>query len=216
MKAKQIKLLIGLGISSVVVLITVGNGCSKRNVFNSSSTSGGTNLSSSAPAVDQSEPVNPNVKTVSLAYSKSFLDQVSSCVGLKAPSDNTVRVYKAKSPSLSTYGLAGSLTAPQLMSTVNIVGEVCNDLIQQEKSAVTPHMFVNWNLKSSAASKSLPAQQDINDAISRLALSCWQKSPSNEELLELQSLALQDAPTREISALMLCTAVLASFQTLAN
>jgi hypothetical protein len=152
---------------------------------------------------------------VSVSYAKQMLDQVTSCAGVKKASDNTIRVYQQKSGAVSLYGDAGSVTAPMMMATTNIVAEVCNDLIQQEKT-MAPHIFVNWALNSQAMSKTLPTNADISDAVSRLALSCWQKAPSNEELTNMLDLAVTDAPTREQSALMVCTAVLSSLKTLLN
>ena len=211
---KKVKILLALGATCSLVLITVGNGCSKRMALETDAGSTST-ASSSSPSLP-GEIINPNVKTVSVAYSKSFLDQVSSCVGLKSPSDATQRAYQDKAATLSTYGLAGSITAPQLMSTINIVAEVCNDLIQQEKAVASPHIFVNWDLKNSSMSTSLPSNGDIADAVSRLALSCWQNPPSAAQVSDLVGLASLDGPSRENSALMVCTAVLGSLGTLVN
>jgi len=212
--SKKIKILAAIAVTGTLVLITVGNGCSKRNAFDTgfSSTALGGNAASST---DQGEVIDPSVKMVSVAYAKQMLDQVTSCAGVKKASDNTVRVYQQKSGAISLYGDAGSVTAPMMMATTNIVAEVCNDLIQQEKT-MTPHIFVNWNLAASAASKTLPTNADISDAVSRLALSCWQKAPTNTEVNSMLDLALTDAPTREQSALMVCTAVLSSLKTLLN
>ena len=215
MKAKQFKILLAVAVSATLVLITVGNGCSKRNEFTAASLSGSGSNTSSGSA-DQGEVIVPGVKMVSVVYAKQMLDQVTSCVGLLKPSDNTIRVYQAKSGAISLYGDASSVTAPMLMAATSIAAEVCNDLIQQEKLSATPHIFVNWNLNSAAASTSLPANGDISNAISRMGLSCWQKAPDNNEINALVSLAVTESPTRENSALMLCTAMLSSLKTLLN
>jgi hypothetical protein len=214
MISKKIKILAAVAVTGTFVLVTVGNGCSKRNAFEtgfSSAVLGG----NAASSTDQGEVIDPNVKMVSVTYAKQMLDQVTSCAGLQKPSDDTIRVYQQKSGAISLYGDAGSVTAPMMMATTSIVAEVCNDLIQQEKK-MTPHIFVNWNLAGAATSKALPLKADMADAASRLALSCWQKAPSNEEMTTLLDLALTDAPTREQSALMLCTSVLSSLNALLN
>jgi hypothetical protein len=212
--SKKIKILAAIALGGTVVLVTVGNGCSKRSAFDTGFTGSSVagNAASSAPT---EEVIDPNVKMVSVSYAKQMLDQVTSCAGVKKASDNTIRVYQQKSGAVSLYGDAGSVTAPMMMATTNIVAEVCNDLIQQEKT-MAPHIFVNWSLNSQAMSKTLPTNADISDAVSRLALSCWQKAPSNEELTNMLDLAVTDAPTREQSALMVCTAVLSSLKTLLN
>jgi hypothetical protein len=216
MNNKQIRILLSFVAGGTALLITVGNGCSNRSDLNSLMGSSSSNSNNSSGAGDGTEPIKPGVKMVSVVYAKQMLDQVTSCVGLKKPSDSTIRVYQQKSGAISLYGDAASVTAPMMMAATSIVAEVCNDLIQQEKAAVSPHIFVNWNLRASAASTSLPANRDINDAVSRIALSCWQKAPSNQEMIEIVDLAVTENPTRESSALMLCTAMLSSLKTLLN
>ncbi len=213
MKNKKLKLLVAIALGSTVMLVTVGNGCSKRDAFNS--------LSSVAPALNTvsssgEEVIDPTVKMVSVVYAKQMLEQLTSCVGLEKPSDATIRVYQQKSGAVSLYGDAGSVTAPMMMATTSIAAEVCNDLIQQEKR-VTPHIFVGWALNSSAASSvSGVSSRDITDAISRLSLACWQKAPTNQETNDILALANFESPSRENSALMVCTAILSSLKTILN
>lgn len=218
MKIQKVKILIAIALGSTAMLITVGNGCSKRDAFNSLSSLAptATNTISSA----QEEVIDPTVKMVSVVYAKQMLDQVTSCIGLQSPSDDTVRVYQQKSGAVSLYGDAGSVTAPMMMATTSIVAEVCNDLIKQESadsaSGKGAHIFVNWALNTSGASTSLPSNSDITNAVSRMALSCWQKPATNAELSTMLDLAITGSPTRNMSALMLCTAMLSSLNTLLN
>jgi len=213
MKLQKVKILIAVAVGGTVMLVTVGNGCSKRDAFQS--------LSSTVAPINNTlgasteEAIDPTVKMVSVVYAKQMLDQVTSCVGLAKPSDATIRVYQQKSGAISLYGDAGSVTAPMMMATTSIAAEVCNDLIQQEKSRA-PHMFVNWGLNSSPTSTTLPSNGVLSDTISRMALSCWQRQPTNTEVSDILELAVFGSPTRENSALMVCTAMLSSLKTLLN
>lgn len=219
MKLHKLKILAVIALGSTVMLVTVGNGCSKREAFNS--------LSSMASPVNNTlnatteEAIDPTVKMVSVVYAKQMLDQVTSCIGLGKPSDDTIRVYQQKSGAISLYGDAGSVTAPMMMATTSIVAEVCDDLIGQEELASRAggkgaHIFLNWQLDSQRQSSSLPLDRDITDAISRIALSCWQKPPTVEETNLILDLAKTGSPTREKSALLICTAMLSSLKTLLN
>lgn len=219
MKLQKLKVLAAIAMGSTALLITVGNGCSKRDAFNS--------LSSIAAPVNNTlgasteEAIDPTVKMVSVVYAKQMLDQVTSCIGLQKPSDDTIRVYQQKSGAISLYGDAGSVTAPMMMATTSIVAEVCDDLIDQEEresgaGGKGAHVFLNWQMESQRLSTVLPYDRDMSDAISRIALSCWQKPPTIEEMNVLLDLAKSGAPTREKSALMICTAMLSSLKTLLN
>lgn len=213
MKSHKVKLLIAIALSSTVMLVTVGNGCSKRDAFNSLSSVAAPSLNTVSSTGE--EVIDPTVKMVSVVYAKQMLDQLTSCVGLEKPSDATIRTYQQKGGAVSLYGDAGSVTAPMMMATTSIAAEICNDLVGQE-IAKGPHVFLNWNLNTMADATNLPANRDITDAVSRLGLSCWQRAPTNEEMTAMVDLAMYAAPTRRYSAIMVCTAMLSSLKTLLN
>lgn len=215
MKAKKISILVATALGLIGLLVTVGNGCSKRGEFqtnmSSTSASSGNNGSSSTPT---DPDYIPGAKTVSVVYAKQALDQLTSCAGVIAPSDDTIRMYDAKKSSISAYGDANSVTAPMMMAVANISGEICDDLIDQEVTG-TPRIFQGWNLGST----SKPSDVLVGDSISRLALSCWQKNVNETErtaILSLVSSVPSGTGAARKQALLLCTAMLSSLNSLLN
>lgn len=218
MKTNKIKIIVGVALGLIALLITVGNGCSKRadleSAMSSSSSNGGSNDTSSS---ETPSDFIPGAKTASVVYARQALDQLTACAGVVAPSDATMRMYTSKSTSISAYGDAISVTAPMMMAIANISGEICNDLINQEIAAgANARIFVGWDLNSNTT----PAANNTANAISRLALSCWQTQDSAEEraaILDLlASVQSGDAGASRKQAVMLCTAVLSSLKSLLN
>lgn len=216
MKARNVKILIGLGAGITAVLVTVGNGCSQRSSMSSqmSSIAGGTNGTSSTGGSTTPTFV-AGVKTVSVLYQKQMLDQLTACAGVESPSDATLLMYESKKGAISTYGTASSITAPMMMAVTNIAGEICNDLVNQEKNPAKTRVFVNWTLGGTNP----PQGATLSDAVSRLSMACWQKLPSMAEtnaIVDLISTVPSGAGATDKSALLLCTAVLSSLNSLLN
>lgn len=215
MKAKQIKILLGTAVGLIVMLVTVGNGCSKHASFETNMSSiantGDNNPSGAGPT--EGDDFIPGAKTASVVYAKQALDQLTSCAGVAVPSDETNRMYEAKQSSISAYGDANSVTAPMMMAITNISGEICNDLLKQEDTA--KRIFVGWNLAGTSA----PAASLVGDSISRMAISCWQKNESSFErdtVMRLVASIPDGAGASRKKALVLCTAMLSSLNSLLN
>lgn len=196
--------------------LSIGNGCSQQytNRGTSLENSTGANAPTSAPGTDI--PVIPGARTVSLAYSKQVLDQLSSCTGLAVPSDKTTAMYEQKQGAISTYGYVNTVTSPMMMAVTSIAGEICNDLIDQEISK-GPRLFVGYNFTAAA----LPNSAQLADSVSRIALSCWQRNESDQErqaILDMinSSVGVTEAMAGRKSALMICTAMLSSLDSLLN
>lgn len=203
------------------VILSVGNGCSKS--FTSSPSTGsnatgggvdGAGGGGSGGADDMT--VIPGARTVSIVYAKQVMDQLSSCSGLSAPSAATMTMYEQKKGAISTYGSAGSVTAPMMMAVTSIAGEICNDLINQE-TKLGERLFVGFNMTANT----LPGDAQLSDTITRLSLSCWQRNESSGErqaLLGLinSSIRSGEANASRKAALMLCTSMLSSLDALLN
>lgn len=215
MKAKKVSILVASALGLVGLLVTVGNGCSKRNGFetNMSSTAASSGGSTSTGTTTDPDFI-PGAKTVSVVYAKQALDQLTSCSGVIAPSDDTLRMYDSKKSSISAYGDANSVTAPMMMAITNISGEICDDLIDQEIKGPS-RIFVGWNLSADAK----PSLNLAGDSISRLAISCWQKNESAVErqaVLDLIASVPAGTGAARKQALLLCTAMLSSLNSLLN
>lgn len=199
------------------VVLSVGNGCSKS--FTTTSVTGdGTNNAAGTGGTTPTDgvPVIPGAKTVSLVYSKQVVDQLAACSGLATPSGATMQMYEAKKGAISTYGTANTVTAPMMMAVASIAGEICNDLINQEVSSGQQRLFVGYNMSSNA----VPSSAVIQDSVTRLSLSCWNRMPSqNENDLIMgmigSSVNAENSAARK-TALMVCTSMLSSLDALLN
>lgn len=216
MKAKA-KIMISVITSVVAVIVFFGNGCG-RGFFP-------VNQKDQAPTVDttttQSDTASntdviPGAKTVSVVYSKQALDQLSSCAGVEVPSDATINMYESKKGAISVYGTAETITSPMMMAVVSVSGELCNDLINQERSPDKQRIFKGWDFTSNT----LPSAGMIDASITRLALSCWDRQEYSAERTVVQDVVYSvtngEAKASEKAALMLCTTMLSSLNSLLN
>lgn len=207
-----------LAIASVIslvgsILVFMGNGCSGQfQVDSSSGTPGGGPGVAANPGSDID--IVPGTKTVSVVYSQQALDQLSSCAGISTPSDATLKIYESHKGAISVYGTAETITSPMMMAIVSVSGELCNDLINQETGM--QRIFKGWNL----AANNLPSTGTLNEAITRMALSCWQRPETSEErqliLDGVFSVAEGEAQAGRKAALMLCTSMLSSLNSILN
>lgn len=218
---KNMSLLVLIVIIGGAVL-SIGNGCSQS--LNSASSgvgsSGGSSADNTGTAQSDTEstdiPIINGAKTVSIAYSKQIVDQLSSCVGLAQPSDATLAMYEQKKGAVSTYGYANTVTSPMMMAVTSIAGEICNDLINQEVKTGA-RIFSGFDMSSN----NLPNASLISDSISRMALSCWQRretSVERELVLNMvqSSVVTTEASAARKSALLVCTSMLSSLDSLLN
>lgn len=217
---KHMSLLVLIVIIGGLVL-SIGNGCSQSLNSASSGVSannGATDNSGSAQSDSASTdiPIINGAKTVSIAYSKQIVDQLSSCVGLAQPSDATLAMYEQKKGAVSTYGYANTVTSPMMMAVTSIAGEICNDLVNQEVKTGA-RIFSGFDMSSN----NLPNASLISDSISRMALSCWQRRETSVErelvlnMVQASVVATENSAARK-SALLVCTSMLSSLDSLLN
>lgn len=220
MKKYKPKLLLVFSIFFVTgVLAYVGNGCSRSQ---SAGATDGASLSSpvvpagGGSAGSDDIPVIPGARTVSLVYSKQVVDQLSACSGLALPSERTMAMYEQKKGAISTYGAANTVTGPMMIAVASIAGEICNDLIEQEAN-LGARLFNGYAM----AGNILPNSSQLSDTITKLALSCWQRNESSTErqmILNMvsSSVGAGEALAARKSALMICTSMLSSLDSLLN
>jgi hypothetical protein len=214
------KLLSIVSIASIVgsLLVFVGNGCGGQFQTSENASlnpSGGPDPGSLMSGADEDSDFVLGEKTASVIYSQQALDQLAACLGVEVPSDPTLRMYDSKRGQISVYGTAETITSPMMMGVISTAGELCNDLINQENASGL-RIFKGWNLSSN----NVPATGDVNDAITRLALSCWQRPETATErdmvLDAVTSVSNGDPMASKQSALILCTSMLASLNSLLN
>ena len=214
MNHRQIrKVIVALGTVTGMVFL-LGQGCSGQfaSVTGDSSSS---STSSDAGAGAPTGPVyNPNTQTLALVYGKQILDHYDSCIGSGTPTDRTLQMYSSKQGTVSANGNVSTLNGPMLMAATSIAGEICEDLILQEKT--TPRIFIGFDF----ASMTLPTTGNLQDAIRRIARSCWSR---NEDTTESQLLmnavsssfgTASEANKTHDAALFMCTTMLGSLDSL--
>lgn len=218
MISKKLRNIIIVSLSMGGLLAVVGNGCSKGLVSNLGSITGSNSNTGDIGATSENPEivVIPGAKTASLVYSKQVLDHLTSCAGVIQPSERSISVYEQKKGSISTYGTVNTVTAPMMMAISSIASEVCQDVIEQE-AKVGARVFVGFDMSSS----NVVSTSILSDAMRRLALSCWQRPEDADEANTLLSLIQMSIPANEPmaqkkSALMLCTSMLSSLESLLN
>lgn len=218
-------LIFGICIATAGLLVTQGQGCSGQVASNSMLSSAGTSGNNTGttstglgvePVPSDDIPVLPNSKTVSIVYSKQILEQMSTCLGVK-PTDRTIAMYDNKKGAISVYGTANTVTSPMMMAILSISGEICQDLILQEATMAAKRIFKDIDLNANV----LPTDALLKNAISRLALSCWQRKETAADVQSLsdmvaQSVAATESQAGRKAALMVCTSMLSSLDALTN
>jgi hypothetical protein len=207
-------------VGSALLITGLGQGCSKWSLVDLNSESG-----SAAPAslVADDPSIAANTLSIGLVYGKQILDNFTGCLGSGIPSQRTLNVYEAKQGSISEDGAVGTVTAPMLMATASIAGEVCMDLINQERglSLNARRIFTGIDF----ASNSVPAQGLMQDAARRIARSCWDRDEESAEadvILQSVNSAFSSAPTAAVATpvaqdamLFLCTSMMSSLEAIA-
>jgi hypothetical protein len=210
-KKQLIARIASIVMTGAVIIVGLGQGCGKFTAMSSDSSSGS---AQNSEATSDDPGIQPNTETVALVYGKQVLDHYSSCLGSGIPSDRTLGVYSSKAGTISETGAVSTLTAPMLMAATSIAGEVCEDLLTHEKTA--PRIFIGVNLMSTT----LPAQGPLQDAMRRIARSCWSRDEDPAEadiILGAVNSAFQGASGANIAhdaALFMCTSMLGSLDSL--
>ena len=198
--------------AGLLVVVSLGNGCSNNFKSINDAGSGGVDTAGSGQEGDN---IIPGTKTAVLVDSNRVLSHLSTCAGVASPSDITNAVYENKKSSISSSGAANTVTAPMMMAIANISGEVCNDLINQEQAS-GGRIFTNVDFGANV----MPTSPVLTDAITRLSLSCWQRQPSSSEISTLLTMTDSIGATEQQAArkasLMICTAMLTSLDALLN
>ncbi|MEZ0391670.1 MAG: hypothetical protein ACAH59_05610 [Pseudobdellovibrionaceae bacterium] len=196
--------------SGALIILGLGQGCGRWELVDMKSVGGEFSLAS-----EDDPTLLPDTKTVATVYSKQILDHYTTCLGSGLPSDRTLQMYAAKAGTVSETGAVKTVTAPMLMASASIAGEVCRDLIDAERSG-TPRIFIGYNLTSTT----LPADTALRDVLSRISRSCWSRDADSAEA-DIVLGALHSsfgnanaANTAHDAALFMCTSMLASLDTL--
>ncbi len=191
--------------SGALLIVGMGQGCGKLTAISDS----GDSAANSSGSSSDDPSIIPNTQTLALVYGKQVLDQFSNCIGAGIPTDRAIGMYEAKKGTISETGYATTVTAPMLMAVVSIAAEVCQDLIEQEKLA--PRIFIGFDWSSNM----LPADGSMQDAVRRIARSCWSRDEEQEEADLVLGNIKASYPAASVNqsqeaALFMCTSMLSS------
>lgn len=110
--------------------------------------------------------------------------------------------------NLSSEGRPESMSAPMLMATTQLAGDICSDLIEYEK-AQGLRFFNGFDLET----KSIPGEPPLTETIDLFARSCWGRSAKGEEksyiLTEMSKTTLANNKGKS-AAFFICTIMLSS------
>ncbi len=159
----------------------------------------------------------PNTKTASIQRASRVLDNLVSCLGTGEPSNDARDAWQNNRGTISEEGLANSMTQPMAKALVSISAEVCDDLMNQERSLDVDQrrIFLEIDFDNGGVARS-----DLGLAAKRLARSCWGRNATDDELGMIISnidsnfsSGEDNRDTTRLKAVYLCTAMAASFST---
>lgn len=203
--------MIQLMIMAVVLIITLmGCGQPKSITARLNSTSG----TVVDPTTGETLKVVPT-KVTAIISQRQFLPSFQKCLGLQDSelSSRSINSLTESKTSFSLDGNAKSISAPMMMSAVKVAGELCQDVINTEVNNSQRKYFAGFNLGGNANNQIY----DLSGSIQKFASNCWGRSATSDEI----SIITNNMNTVNLSnskdinaALFLCTAVLASSQSL--
>lgn len=155
-------------------------------------------------------------QAVAVNYSENILDAMLQMTGVAKPSSATLNSYRDKQTKISETGKAEAVTAPMWMSVTNLAGDVCLDLVNQEKSlkADERRIFPKVDFSKGPSNVSADAKDDV---IRRMARSFWGRNETPQEKTIIRAAidqafsgAEDKGAQTEASMLFTCSAMLAS------
>lgn len=164
--------------------------------------------------------IHEDTKPVTVAYSENILMSMQSQTGLQTVTARTITANTSAKAKISEDGKADSVNAPMWMAVTNLAGEVCFDLVTDEKAktATARRFFTSVDFTRAPASLSVDGKSDL---VRRMARNFWGRNETlAEKTLILQSLdaaiadarrnGANDAAEMEDTLIYTCTAMLSS------
>lgn len=136
------------------------------------------------------------------------------CLGLSNAqvSATTVAAYNGATSSLSLEGNPQDLNSAMLLAVTKVASEMCNDLINVEKTVATRNYFSGFTL-SGSGDGSQPFDQ--NKTLNKFSNACWGRDVTAEERQLFETKFTAGTITKDAKgALLLCTTMLSSAEAL--
>lgn len=208
------KLLASTGLPMAALVLMIGfQNCSPGVVQS-------TKLSSTGGSSDTPLNIDEDVKPVTVTHSENLLVSMQSLAGLENISARTVTAGNNAKAKVSETGKADSINAPMWLSITNLSGEVCLDLITDEKAKAQAErrFFGQVNFATSPAAMTPEIKDDV---IRRMARNFWGRNETAAErsvikssldaaALDPRRTGVSDAIETEDVLIFTCSAMLAS------
>ena len=211
------KLLAGasLPITALVLMMSFQN-CSPGVVTSSHLASQG-NASANTNLEEDTHPVT-------LAYSENSLISMQQQTGVAMPSARTLTAANSAKAKIAEVGTVTALNAPAYMAVTNLAGEICLDLVTEEKAKTpdTRRIFNQIDFAAAPAAQTVAAKKDL---IRRMSRNFWARNESAAEQTVLLSsidaaaadarrTGVSDAVDTEDMMVFACTGMLASIDSI--
>lgn len=202
-----------LPLAALIMMVSFQNcspGVVQSTKLDSLSTSGG------------NDPLNldEDTKPVTVTYSENAITSMQLQTGLQTLSNRTLTANTNAKAKISETGKADTVNAPMWISLTNLAGEVCLDLVTEERGrAATARRFFNQvDFTRGPASLTTEARSDL---VRRMARNFWGRNETaaertvllaslSEALAEPRRNGASDAAETEDAMIYSCTAMLSS------
>jgi hypothetical protein len=208
------KLLASTGLPMAALVLIIGfQNCSPGMVQSSK-------LDSTGPSSNTPLNIEEDTKPVTTINSENLLVSMQSLTGIQNVTPRTITAANNAKAKISETGKVDSINGPMWLSITNLGGEVCLDLITEEKAKAEGERRFFGRVNFNAAPSSMTAEIK-DDVIRRMARNFWGRNETAAERTVIKSsldeaLALPrrngitDAIETEDALLYTCTAMLAS------
>jgi hypothetical protein len=155
---------------------------------------------------------------VGVNYSENVLASMLSATGV-TPDATTLQSYADKKTKIAESGKPESVTSPMWMAITNLAGDVCMNLVTQEKALPAASRGF-YNLVDFAAGPTKLSAAAKADVVRRMARSFWGRNETPQEktvivaaMDDAFSAASDNGTETENEMLFVCTALLSSLDT---
>ncbi len=199
-----------LPLSALVLLMGFQN-CSPGVVQSAKLDSVGSTLSTN---------IDDDTKPITVAYSENTLVSMQQQTGIQTPSARTIAAANTAKAKITETGKVDSVNAPGLMAVTNVAGEICLDLVTEEKAKATADRRFFNQIDFAAAPTALTAANKA-DLVRRMARNFWGRNETVAEKTVLltsidavtadpRRMGVTDGTDTEDVSIFACTAMLSS------
>ncbi len=170
--------------------------------------------------------LDQDTKPVTVAYSENLTASLQQLTGVKTLSAETLRTITDTKNGTTESGKADSINAPMMIGLANLAGDMCFDLIKEEKAktdSATRRFFTKIDFGRGPADISSDAQDDV---IRRMSRNFWGRNETLAEKALIRSTLAEslkdekpvnfasDQQETENALLLVCASMLSSLDSI--